>query len=94
MAVGSTPATAYDRDAPISGKEIDLTGSASNSDIDFHSSNKSKERTTFATKGLRQDHYRPIDSYEGIHRYDPEFDWEPEEERKVVRKVRLLCSSV
>jgi hypothetical protein len=22
-----------------------------------------------------------------LHRYDPKFDWEPEEERRVVRKV-------
>lgn len=42
---------------------------------------------TFKTAGLEQ-HYRPIESYEGYHRYDPKFDWEPEEERKVVRKVQ------
>lgn len=32
--------------------------------------------------------YRPIDSYEGIHRWDPEFEWTEEEERKIVRKVK------
>jgi hypothetical protein len=32
-------------------------------------------------------HYRPIDSYEGIHRWDPEFEWTEEEEKKIVRKV-------
>lgn len=31
---------------------------------------------------------RPIDSYEGIHRYDPEFEWTAAEEKRVVRKVR------
>ncbi|KAF2090247.1 MFS general substrate transporter [Saccharata proteae CBS 121410] len=41
---------------------------------------------TFATSGL-DDYYRPIDSYEGIHRYDPDFTWEPAEEKKVVRKI-------
>lgn len=87
MAVGPSPAIAYNRDAPLAGKEIELTASASGSETDVYSNNKSKQRTTFATKGLGQDHYRPIDSYEGIHRYDPDFDWEPEEERKVVRKV-------
>ncbi|KAJ6012784.1 Major facilitator superfamily domain general substrate transporter [Penicillium canescens] len=32
-------------------------------------------------------HYRPIDSYEGIHRWDPEFEWTEEEEKKIVRKI-------
>ena len=31
--------------------------------------------------------YTPIDKYEGKHRYDAEFEWEPKEERKLVRKV-------
>jgi hypothetical protein len=30
---------------------------------------------------------RPVDSYEGIHRWDPCFEWEREEEKKLVRKV-------
>ncbi|KAJ5660593.1 Major facilitator superfamily domain general substrate transporter [Penicillium longicatenatum] len=31
--------------------------------------------------------YRPIDSYEGIHRWDPKFEWTQEEEKKIVRKI-------
>ena len=31
--------------------------------------------------------YKPIDSYEGRHRYDPSFEWTPKEEKRVVRKV-------
>lgn len=34
-----------------------------------------------------QSYYKPIDSYEGRHRYDPDFEWEPKEEKKLVRKV-------
>jgi hypothetical protein len=34
-------------------------------------------------------HYKPIDTYEGIHRWDPEFEWEEWEEKKIVRKVAL-----
>ncbi|KAF2130741.1 MFS general substrate transporter [Dothidotthia symphoricarpi CBS 119687] len=45
------------------------------------------ERTTYASNGLEKDHYRPIETYEGIHRYDPDFEWEPKEEKKVVRKI-------
>ena len=32
-------------------------------------------------------YYRPIDTYEGLHRWDPDFEWEEEEEKKIVRKV-------
>ncbi|KAF2808771.1 MFS general substrate transporter [Mytilinidion resinicola] len=48
-----------------------------------------KERVTFATAGV-ESFYVPIDSYEGRHRYDPKFEWEPAEERKVVMKVCLM----
>ena len=37
--------------------------------------------------GSLESFYKPIDSYEGRHRYDPSFEWEPQEERRVVRKV-------
>jgi hypothetical protein len=33
--------------------------------------------------------YKPIEGYEGSHRFDPSFKWEPEEERKLVRTVSL-----
>lgn len=45
-----------------------------------------REGGTFDTSGL-EDYYKPIATYEGIHRYDPKFDWEPQEERKLVRKI-------
>ncbi|KAL4870842.1 hypothetical protein BDV12DRAFT_195041 [Aspergillus spectabilis] len=31
--------------------------------------------------------YKPIDSYEGLHRWDPHFEWTQEEEKRLVRKV-------
>ncbi|KAB8262113.1 major facilitator superfamily domain-containing protein [Aspergillus pseudonomiae] len=42
-------------------------------------------KSTFETEDHRL--YRPIDSYEGIHRWDPDFRWTEEEERKIVRKI-------
>lgn len=33
--------------------------------------------------------YKPVESYEGRHRFDPHFQWEPAAEKKVVRKVRV-----
>ncbi|KAJ5618292.1 hypothetical protein N7528_006935 [Penicillium herquei] len=41
---------------------------------------------TFEVKEGHQ-FYRPIDSYEGIHRWDPNFEWTKEEEQKIVRKI-------
>ncbi|QGA22118.1 hypothetical protein EYB26_009832 [Talaromyces marneffei] len=38
-------------------------------------------------------YYKPVDTYEGIHRWDPEFQWEEWEEKKIVRKIDLrICT--
>jgi hypothetical protein len=52
-------------------------------------SNDSKNQLTQGTFDATEGHhfYRPIDSYEGIHRWDPDFKWTEEEERKILRKV-------
>ena len=34
-------------------------------------------------------YYKPIDTYEGRHRWDPNAEWTPEEEKRIIRKVRL-----
>jgi hypothetical protein len=67
--------------------KTDIAASASASESDVNSAGLAKGQT-FAGSGLHSRFYKPLDSYEGKHRYDPDFDWEPEEERKVVRKVR------
>lgn len=33
-------------------------------------------------------YYKPVEQYEGSHRYDPKFEWKPKEEKRLVRKVR------
>lgn len=43
---------------------------------------------TFENESL-ESFYKPIDSYEGRHRWDPDFQWEQKEEKRVVRKVCL-----
>ncbi|ORY13568.1 major facilitator superfamily domain-containing protein [Clohesyomyces aquaticus] len=49
---------------------------------------------TWDAAGL-ETHYKPIETYEGFHRFDPKFDWEPEEERKLVRKIdKRICTFV
>lgn len=70
---------------------LDEIGYAKKNDLRIEEApvNTVKHDPTFATSGLDK-YYRPIDGYEGIHRFDPDFEWDPEEERRVVRKV-CLC---
>jgi hypothetical protein len=42
--------------------------------------------STFQVDGL-ETFYKPIEGYEGKHRYDPEYTWSAADEGKVVRKV-------
>ena len=48
---------------------------------------KTGYKGTFETVG-DDTFYQPISKHEGRHRYDPKFQWEPSEEKKLVRKVR------
>lgn len=48
-----------------------------------------KPNQTFQTFG-NASYYKPIEGYEGAHRYDPKLEWEPKEEKKLVRKVCSL----
>ncbi|KAL1297930.1 hypothetical protein AAFC00_006443 [Neodothiora populina] len=60
------------------------------------------EPTLFAKSGNKpfdsdsfQSYFRPVETYEGIHRFDPSFEWEPQEEKKLVRKIDYrICSWV
>lgn len=56
------------------------------SDGTGHGIDPSKHNATFERFG-NESFYTPIENYEGKHRYDPTFEWEPKEERKLVRKV-------
>jgi hypothetical protein len=73
---------------PVAGKpEANTPSSASSTRASFEQAGTGKRGITWASSGLKSDHYRPVDTYEGLHRYDPDFEWEPEEEKKVIRKV-------
>ena len=58
---------------------------------------KSAATAAFTRESIGEDgvdHYRPIAEYEGIHRYDPKYTWEPSEERAIVRKVSIFTAVV
>lgn len=75
------------KSVPISTGEIPDRGVSDTDDSDREnlSQTRLKESTFNSTEDPR--FYRPIDSYEGLHRWDPYFDWTEDEERKIVRKV-------
>jgi hypothetical protein len=37
--------------------------------------------------------YKPIAGYEGSHRFDPSFEWDPEEEKRLLKVVSLISVS-
>ncbi|KAJ5862934.1 hypothetical protein N7455_007002 [Penicillium solitum] len=60
--------------------------SADGSDEEGQKNELSKGEGTFeASEGHH--FYRPIDSYEGLHRWDPDFQWTETEEKRIVRKI-------
>ncbi|QIW97774.1 hypothetical protein AMS68_003292 [Peltaster fructicola] len=66
----------------------------------YHSEPDSKgflagsQKTTFANESL-ESFYKPVETYEGYHRFDPDFEWDPKEEKKVVRKIDYrICTWV
>ncbi|KAJ5917149.1 Major facilitator superfamily domain general substrate transporter [Penicillium verhagenii] len=76
-----------EKTAQVSAIQKDSPGASVLEDSDQESQQKQGYET--GTFEIKEGHefYRPIDSYEGIHRWDPEFEWTEEEERKVVRKI-------
>jgi hypothetical protein len=53
---------------------------------------KSRIHTTFDSAD-DYGQYKPIPTYEGIHRWDPDFEWEPQEEKKLVRRTKFCTPS-
>ncbi|CAG8167715.1 unnamed protein product [Penicillium salamii] len=70
----------------ISEKDSQGVSSQDESDKELQKTQYSGEGGTFdAVEGHH--FYRPIDSYEGLHRWDPDFEWTEDEEKKIVRKI-------
>ncbi|KAL4909347.1 hypothetical protein BDW74DRAFT_187519 [Aspergillus multicolor] len=79
---------------PISTGEVeaDSRGVSETDDSDKEQGRSGFQKGTFtATEDPR--FYKPIDTYEGLHRWDPDFEWTEEEEKKIVRKIDLrVCT--
>ena len=61
------------------------SATASSSDTNLDSSEK-LGRNVYETDDVK-DVYKPIEGYEGAHRFDPNFKWSPEEEKRLVKTV-------
>jgi hypothetical protein len=59
-------------------------------DIENSSSDENNIKGTVFDDSAAAEFYRPVEKYEGRHRFDPTATWTPEEERKLLRTVRLL----
>jgi hypothetical protein len=66
-----------------------FASSADGSDEEWQKSDQYKGEGTFEA-GEGHHFYRPIDSYEGLHRWDPNFQWTEKEEKRIVRKVGYI----
>ena len=59
--------------------------SASSSDTQLDGSLDHNVYETEDTKEI----YQPIEGYEGAHRFDPSLEWDPQEEKRLVKIVSL-----
>jgi hypothetical protein len=64
------------------------TSTASSSETKLESTEK-LGRNVYETDEAK-DIYKPIQGYEGAHRFDPQFKWSPEEEKRLVKTVSVL----
>ncbi|KAL6239646.1 hypothetical protein BDW75DRAFT_249733 [Aspergillus navahoensis] len=79
---------------PISTGEVeaDSRGVSETDDSDREQGRPRFKNSTFSASEDPR-FYKPIDSYEGLHRWDPDFEWTDEEERRIVRKIDVrVCS--
>jgi hypothetical protein len=61
------------------------SASTSNTALDYDSV-ENQGRHVYNTDEAKEI-YKPIEGYEGRHRFDPSFTWDPVEEQKLVRTV-------
>jgi hypothetical protein len=70
-----------------------LGASASNSSSSIRSYSHADQGGVFANDTSLRNFYKPIDSYEGAHRYDPTAQWTEGEEKRIVRKIDYRVAS-
>lgn len=87
-----------DAKAPATGQESYDSKSPHNATVTASSTSLSDEERLGLGQGKVPDDcafdttenpeiYRPISTYEGIHRWDPYFQWGEDEEKSLIRKV-------
>jgi hypothetical protein len=74
------------RSEPNPNKDNDDSSSAFSEGFNDRFATKQARGEAFALGGETR-FYKPINTYEGLHRWDPNAEWEEHEERRIVRKV-------
>lgn len=82
-----------DKSPPPKGFQLkeSVANSSENSDQNLEDGREPKisgDATFEATEDFA--HYKPMPQYEGLHRWDPYFRWEPAEEKALVRRVCMV----
>jgi hypothetical protein len=64
-----------------------ITAEASTSSLSSDEPRRYKDADAAFDTSEDPRYYKPIPSYEGIHRWDPDFEWTEKEEKRLIRKV-------
>ncbi len=87
----SSPEPGFDLD--LKGETFPRTTTPDEDGLSSGNSSLAEDRAFLRVPG--EETYVPIDKYEGRHRWDPQFQWEPIEEKRLVRKIDLkICTWV
>lgn len=85
-----SPTAATESVTSLPDKEISTSSLHTTLPLDVSNADRG---AVFGNSGALNKFYRPIDTYEGIHRFDPEAEWTEAEEKKIVRKIDYrICS--
>lgn len=90
---GRRPSTTSGSRPSTPDKVIDKNqGDTAQHDLNAIRAAKQARGEAFALGGDTR-YYEPIDEYEGKHRWDPQAEWTPEEEKRIVRRLDWkICS--
>lgn len=67
------------------------SGTESSTSLSVTGQNKDVDCSFDTTEAAR--FYKPVPTYEGYHRWDPDLEWDEQEEKKIVRKVNCPVKS-
>ncbi|KAI5300822.1 hypothetical protein KEM55_004691 [Ascosphaera atra] len=83
--IGKTSPSVVKGEDPSYQRKVDDLGYMTEETLDQSERSKDDKEAAFASD-VDVRHLKPAPDYEGFHRWDPEFEWNKDEEKRVVRK--------